>query len=124
MPRGNKRGPMGQGPSTGRGLGYCAGHDEPGFMAEAPRQGGAGKGRGAGRGQGQGLRPGRGCGGGRGLGRGLGRGSETGHGRGRGRGFGQGLAGAHHHDEHDELTALYHRIQQLEDRLTKDSEES
>ncbi len=31
MPRGDGTGPMGQGPMTGRGLGYCAGYPHPGF---------------------------------------------------------------------------------------------
>jgi hypothetical protein len=32
MPRGNRTGPMGMGPMTGRGAGYCAGFSVPGFM--------------------------------------------------------------------------------------------
>jgi hypothetical protein len=31
MPGGNRTGPMGAGPRTGRGLGYCGGYDAPGF---------------------------------------------------------------------------------------------
>ena len=31
MPRGDRTGPAGQGPMTGRGLGYCAGYNSPGF---------------------------------------------------------------------------------------------
>jgi hypothetical protein len=31
MPGGNGTGPLGQGPMTGRGLGYCAGYGAPGF---------------------------------------------------------------------------------------------
>ena len=31
MPFGDSTGPMGQGPMTGRGLGYCAGYDNPGY---------------------------------------------------------------------------------------------
>jgi len=31
MPGGNNTGPMGMGPRTGRGMGYCTGHDRPGF---------------------------------------------------------------------------------------------
>lgn len=30
MPRGDRTGPMGQGPRTGRGMGFCAGNDVPG----------------------------------------------------------------------------------------------
>jgi len=32
MPQGNRRGPGGAGPMTGRGAGYCAGYDVPGSM--------------------------------------------------------------------------------------------
>jgi len=32
MPRGDRTGPMGFGPMTGRGAGYCAGFNMPGFM--------------------------------------------------------------------------------------------
>ena len=31
MPRGDGTGPAGQGPATGRGAGYCAGTDQPGY---------------------------------------------------------------------------------------------
>ncbi|MFO7810169.1 MAG: DUF5320 domain-containing protein [Candidatus Delongbacteria bacterium] len=50
MPRGDRTGPNGAGQMTGRGLGYCAGYDEPGFTA-----GGRGLGRGYGRGYGAGY---------------------------------------------------------------------
>jgi len=43
MPRGDETGPLGQGPMTGRGLGYCAGYPNPGFMYPGP---GFGRGRG------------------------------------------------------------------------------
>ena len=62
MPRGNRTGPRGDGPMSGRGAGYCAGNDRPGFASS-----GMGYGRGFGRGQAQG-----------------------GYGQGRGRGFGRG----------------------------------
>ncbi len=52
MPRGNKTGPAGQGPLTGRGRGYCAGYNQPGFMAPG-FGGGQGWGRGLGRGFGR-----------------------------------------------------------------------
>ena len=68
MPFGDKTGPQGQGPMTGRGAGYCSGTNAPGFAA-AP-------GRGFGRGWG-----------GAGFGRGFGRGAGFGRGRG---GWGQG----------------------------------
>ena len=34
MPAGNRTGPNGMGPRTGRGAGYCAGNDRPGFMSQ------------------------------------------------------------------------------------------
>ncbi len=43
MPRGDRRGPDGRGPMTGRAAGYCAGNSAPGFTS-------GGFGRGAGRG--------------------------------------------------------------------------
>jgi len=48
MPRGDGTGPLGAGPRTGRGLGYCAGSDRPGY-AWGPGAGGLGM-RGGGRG--------------------------------------------------------------------------
>ncbi|AEE15259.1 hypothetical protein Thena_1649 [Thermodesulfobium narugense DSM 14796] len=33
MPRGDGTGPLGLGPMTGRGLGYCSGNTLPGFVA-------------------------------------------------------------------------------------------
>ena len=32
MPFGDGTGPLGLGPMTGRGLGYCAGHNHPGYV--------------------------------------------------------------------------------------------
>jgi len=64
MPGGDRTGPLGQGPMTGRGAGFCAGSQAPGFAIP----------RGIGYGRGIGL--------GRSVGRGFGRGY-----RGRGRGF-------------------------------------
>jgi len=69
MPRGDRRGPDGAGPMTGRSLGYCAGNDQPGFTANAAPQG-----------AGRGLR--NGAGRGPGFGRGFGRGRRMGNGRG------------------------------------------
>lgn len=60
MPRGNRTGPRGFGPRTGRGLGFCAGYSTPGYT----------KGLGMGWARGYGL--GRGWRGGRGGGRGGG----------------------------------------------------
>ena len=64
MPRGDRTGPNGRGSMTGRGLGFCAGYDAPGY-ANPPR-GGYFQGRTYGRGYGGGY--------GRGPGRGFGRG--------------------------------------------------
>ncbi len=52
MPRGNGNGPMGMGPMTGRGMGFCTGHAAPGYQN--------GYGPGYGCGYGYGLRPHRG----------------------------------------------------------------
>ena len=62
MPRGDRTGPEGAGPMTGRGAGYCAGYSVPGY---ANPVGGYGRGWG------------------RGRGRGFGRGYRGGFGRGR-----------------------------------------
>ena len=64
MPRGDRTGPWGAGPMTGRAAGYCAGYSVPGFMNPI-----GGYGRGWGRGHGRGF--------GRGWGRGFGRGWYT-----------------------------------------------
>jgi hypothetical protein len=61
MPRGDRTGPEGMGPMTGRGMGYCAGYDAPGYV-----QPGYGRGYGRGYGYGRGLGYGRGFRGGRG----------------------------------------------------------
>jgi hypothetical protein len=54
MPRGDRTGPFGQGPMTGRAMGYCAGYGVPGFLN---RWGGfGGRGMGGGRGFGRGWR--------------------------------------------------------------------
>jgi hypothetical protein len=78
MPRGDKTGPMGQGPMTGRNLGFCAGYDTPGIAKNV------GDGTGFGRGMGRGMRGGMG----RGMGRGMGFGMRGGFGRGAGFGYG------------------------------------
>jgi len=53
MPGGDRTGPEGYGPRTGRNLGYCAGYDSPGFTKGMPR--GRGFGRGWNRGSGRGF---------------------------------------------------------------------
>lgn len=59
MPAGDGTGPMGMGPMTGRGAGYCAGYDAPGWAGPVP---GRGFGMGWGRGGAWGGRGGRGGG--------------------------------------------------------------
>ncbi|MBN2160125.1 MAG: DUF5320 domain-containing protein [Spirochaetes bacterium] len=53
MPRGDRTGPLGYGPMTGRGAGYCAGNSVPGYMNPVY---GRGRGPGGGRGFGGGGR--------------------------------------------------------------------
>jgi hypothetical protein len=56
MPGGDRTGPWGQGPMTGRAAGYCAGYGVPGYTNPIPGYGGGGRGffgrggRGGGRG--------------------------------------------------------------------------
>lgn len=52
MPGGDRTGPAGMGPMTGRSAGYCAGFGVPGYMNPIPGRGfwGRGRGRGGGRG--------------------------------------------------------------------------
>ena len=77
MPGGDRTGPMGAGPMTGRGAGFCAGYNVPGFANPV-----GGRGLGFGRGRG---------GFGRGFGRGWGRGAGWGAGGGYGwSGYGYG----------------------------------
>ncbi len=68
MPVGDRTGPAGLGPMTGRGAGYCAGYGAPGYV-NTGSYGGFGRGRGFGRG------------GGRGFGRGFGFGARQGWGQ-------------------------------------------
>ena len=63
MPGGDRTGPLGMGPMTGRAAGYCAGYNVPGYMNPY-----GGRGMGYGR-----MMGGRGRGGGFGRGRGFGR---------------------------------------------------
>lgn len=57
MPRGDRTGPWGMGPRTGRRMGFCSGYPVPGYMNPGP---GYGAGFGFGRGLGRGFGPGRG----------------------------------------------------------------
>lgn len=91
MPGGDRTGPMGLGPRTGRAAGFCSGFGAPGFAN--PVSGGRGPvyGRGPGFwGPGSGRSRGLGFGPGRGRGRGPGWGPGWGPGQGYGRGFGPG----------------------------------
>ncbi len=66
MPGGDRTGPTGMGPMSGRGAGYCAGYPVPGYANPVPKRGfafGRGRGFGYGRGLGLGFRGGRGWGG-------------------------------------------------------------
>jgi len=54
MPQGDRTGPVGAGPRTGRALGYCGGYEAPGFAHSRP----GGFGRGLGRGRGLAMRHG------------------------------------------------------------------
>lgn len=45
MPRGDRTGPEGRGRLTGRGLGYCAGYEEPGYTGGRGWFGRGGRGR-------------------------------------------------------------------------------
>ncbi|MBN2649307.1 MAG: DUF5320 domain-containing protein [Prolixibacteraceae bacterium] len=88
MARGDKTGPMGQGPMTGRSLGYCAGYESPGFT----------RGFGGGRGQGRGF-------GGGGRGRGMA--------YGRGFGFNAGYTNAPQANSNDEILNLKAQAESL-----------
>ncbi len=115
MPGGDRRGPRGMGPRTGRGLGYCAGSDRPGYQTDAaPAAGGWGFHR---------------AGGGRGFGQGFGYGRGYGHGAGFGHGFGRGLGWGFHraygaydgpaYTAEEEVADLKTQIKILEDRIAR-----
>jgi hypothetical protein len=52
MPKGNRTGPMGMGPRTGRGAGFCSGFAVPGYAKPVGFGGGFGRGFGGGFGRG------------------------------------------------------------------------
>lgn len=56
MPGGDRTGPMGMGPMTGRGAVFCAGYSVPGFVNDLPIRGRMGIGRGLNCGFGMGRR--------------------------------------------------------------------
>lgn len=104
MPRGDKTGPQGKGPMTGRGAGFCAGNEIAGFENDKfTRRGGAGMGYGYGHGM---------------AGRYRGRGG-FGYGYGRGMGFRQ----MENANTEVESTILGTRISNLEEAIKKLSEE-
>lgn len=96
MPRGDRKGPAGQGAKTGRGMGFCAGYSEPGFTANLA---------------------------GRGFGGGFGGGFGRGFGRGFGGGWGAGFRGAiggrwdNPALTADETLGLEQQIQQLREQI-------
>ena len=53
MPGGDRTGPAGLGPMTGRGAGFCAGYPAPGYMNPVGGRGYGGRGRGRGGGWGR-----------------------------------------------------------------------
>ena len=57
MPRGDRTGPSGGGPMTGRGAGFCTGNNQPGYASYSFGRGFSGgqSGRGFGRGMGRGF---------------------------------------------------------------------
>jgi len=48
MPLGDRKGPLNQGPKTGRSAGTCAGYDHPGYLNPNVNQGREGRGLGIG----------------------------------------------------------------------------
>lgn len=94
MPSGDRTGPMGQGPRTGRSLGFCSEYDTPGYT------------KGFGGGMGRGFGNGRGCG------------RRMGNGRGRNfswpfTGFTQGLPWAQTISKDDEAKMLKAQAESL-----------
>ena len=55
MPAGDRTGPNGMGPKSGRGAGYCSGYDRPGYTNPVRGRIGFGLGRGGGRMRGRGF---------------------------------------------------------------------
>ncbi|MEZ5020695.1 MAG: DUF5320 domain-containing protein [Bacteroidales bacterium] len=88
MPAGDRTGPEGKGPRTGRGFGFCSGYDAPGNS----RRGGGRFGRGQGNSEGGGDGSGRGQGNSGSGGDGSGRGQGNGRGNRRGGGFRRRMA--------------------------------
>jgi hypothetical protein len=108
MPGGDRTGPLGEGPQTGRRMGYCAGFEHPGFMNMNQ-----GWGRGIGRKFRGGFNHGRG----------------PGYGYGYGYGFRHGYGGSYPQGDipevsektwvENEIRILKDQLAALEDRLSK-----
>ena len=93
MPRGDKTGPNGNGPKTGRGLGYCTGNSFPGFENNATTYG---------------------------RGNGFGRRNQFGGGYGRGNGYGRGMGFGFRNNSDSgikEKTLVQNQINILKDQL-------
>jgi len=105
MPRGNKTGPTGNGPMTGRAQGYCTGNNQPGFTNNQSNSE---------QGYGRGFRSG--------FAGGLGRGQGRGFGRGFGRGLGLRHGNQNMYYERDqsvsEKTLVENEIRVLKDQLS------
>ena len=93
MPRGDRTGPSGEGPTTGRGMGYCTSNEHPGYMNSFSNRGG---------GYGRRFRNG------------------PGYGRGAGFGFRQGSGNYYHEGVQDvsEKTLIENEIRILKDQLS------
>ena len=99
MPGGDRTGPMGQGPLTGRGFGNCLAYGIP-AIAGAVAAFGFGRRRGW-------------------FGRGFGRGMARGFGLGRGLGFAGDYGTAPSYSKEDELAALKEEAKYLQDRISE-----
>lgn len=97
MPRGDRTGPEGFGPLTGRRMGYCVENDRPGFANINTGYG-------------------RGFMGVQGYGRGMGMGFRRGYGRGMGRGYGNFYP--ENAPNVSEKTVLENEIRTLKDQLS------
>jgi len=103
MPGGDRRGPEGMGPKTGRALGYCSGSGQPGYMSG---------------GYGRGMGYARGFFGGFAHGGGFGRGFR----RGGGFGYRYGFAGSpvnENYPENAEVSALRRQVADLQNQLNE-----
>jgi hypothetical protein len=116
MPGGDRTGPQGQGPMTGRGLGCCRGAWESrsaGGYYEPSRAFGSARGRGGGVGRGMG------CGGGRGMGMGPGRGGGARRAATRDWDAEPLSGGTNQQIGPDEISFLKQQANQLADELTR-----